>query len=99
MFNFPDEIVPAIKDAGIDVLVNGNNHIMDKKMDGIQRTIQILDDAGIYHTGAWTSAESRAIPLIVDVKGIKVGIISATYSLNGFAQHIDRSVSNSPYIY
>ncbi|MCK5128567.1 MAG: CapA family protein [Clostridiales bacterium] len=92
MFNFPDEIIPAVKDAGIDVLLNGNNHIMDKKIPGIQRTIQMLDDADIAHTGAWESAEARAKPLVIDVKGIKVGVISATYSLNGFAKHIDPDV-------
>lgn len=92
MFNFPDEIVPAIKDAGIDVLLNGNNHIMDKNITGINRTIDILDNAGMYHTGAWASPEARKIPLVIDVNGIKIGIISPTYSLNGFAQHIDPQV-------
>lgn len=88
MFNFPDEIIPAIKDAGIDVLLNGNNHIMDQKIQGIENTIDMLDAAGVSHTGAWKSLESRQIPLVIDVEGIKVGIISATYSLNGFEQHL-----------
>jgi len=89
MFNFPDEIVPAIQDAGIDVLLNANNHIMDKKISGIERTIDVLNAAGVYHTGVWKSMADRNNPLVIDVNGIKVGIVSATYSLNGFAKHIE----------
>ncbi len=92
LFNFPDEIVPALIDAGIDVLTNANNHIMDKKISGIVRTIDVLDEAGIYHTGVWKSPEDRNTPLVVDVNGIKVGIVACTYSLNGFARHIEPEV-------
>jgi poly-gamma-glutamate synthesis protein (capsule biosynthesis protein) len=92
LFNFPDEIVPAMKDAGIDVVLNGNNHIMDKGIAGIGRTIDVLDEAGMLHTGAWKSQEDRNAPLVIDVSGIKVGVVSATYSLNGFARHIDPEV-------
>lgn len=92
LFNFPDEIVPAIKDAGIDVVLNANNHIMDKGISGIERTIDVLDEAQIYHTGVWKSLKERSIPLVIDVNGIKVGVVSATYSLNGFEQHIEPEV-------
>ena len=92
MFNFPDEIAPAIKDAGIDVVLSGNNHIMDKGIAGIGRTVDVLEDSGVYHTGAWKSPEERQVPLVIDVNGIKVGVVSATYSLNGFEQHIEPEV-------
>ncbi len=91
-FNFPDEIVPAMQDAGIDVALNANNHIYDRKMEGLLRTLKVLDDSEMYHTGAWSSPEKRNKPLVIDVKGIKVGIVSATYSLNGFEKGIDDEV-------
>ena len=92
LFNFPDEIVPAVKDSGIDVLVTANNHAMDRDISGIKRTIDMLDAGEMLHTGTWKSPEDRAVPLIVDVKGIKVGIISATYSMNGFERRLEPEV-------
>ena len=91
-FNFPDEIVPALQDAGIDVILNGNNHIMDKGLPGVERTVDVLEAAGMYHTGAWKSNEARDTPLVIDAGGIKVGVVAPTYSLNGYAQHIDPEV-------
>jgi len=81
-FATPKELLPSLQSAGFDVLVNGNNHILDKEQAGLISTVSALDEFGIYHTGAWTSAESKNIPLVVDVKGIKIGIISVTCSLN-----------------
>ena len=92
LFNFPDEIVPAVKDSGIDVLVTANNHAMDRDVSGMERTIDMLDAGDMLHTGTWKSPEARAVPLIVDVKGIKVGIISATYSMNGFERRLEPEV-------
>ena len=92
MFSFPDEIVPACKDAGIDVLLTANNHAMDRDVAGMERTIDVLDAGGMLHTGTWKSPEARAVPMIVDVKGIKVGIISATYSMNGLERRLEPEV-------
>ncbi len=91
-FNFPDEIVPAMMDAGIDVALNANNHIFDRNMEGLARTLEVLDDYGMNHTGVWSSKSERNKPLVLDVSGIKVGIVSATYSLNGFEKGIDDEV-------
>lgn len=81
-FATPKEILFALKKAGFDVLLSGNNHILDKGQTGLVSTVNALDEADIHHTGAWTSLESKNIPLVVDVKGIKIGIISATSSVN-----------------
>lgn len=82
-FNFPDQIAEAIKNSGIDMVLNGNNHACDKNVEGLYRTLDILDEADVMHTGAWRSPEERAMPTVVEIQGIKIGIVSATYSLNG----------------
>ena len=92
MFNFPDEIVPAMMDAGIDVALNANNHVMDRMIEGLHRTIDVLDEAGMYHTGTWKSREDKNKPLVIDVNGVKVGIISATYSMNGLEKRLEPEV-------
>jgi len=81
-FATPKEILPALQNAGFDVLLSGNNHILDKGKDGLLATVNALDEADFYHTGAWDSLESMNTPLVIDVEGIKIGIISATCSLN-----------------
>ena len=40
--NFPDEFAESVKKAGIDLVTTANNHLLDKKIDGAMRTIDIL---------------------------------------------------------
>lgn len=81
-FNAPDSIIDTLKDVGFDFLSTANNHALDRKMPGLLRTLDVLDDKGIYHTGTARSNEERDTPLIIDVNGVKVGIIAATEIIN-----------------
>lgn len=83
-FNCPDELVETLKNSGFDVLTTANNHCLDRGIDGLKRTLDILDKAGIYHTGTFRNYEESAKKLIIDVKGIKVGILACTYGTNGY---------------
>ena len=91
-FNFPDEIASAIKNSGIDIVLNANNHASDKNPEGLARTLDVLDSVGLMHTGAWRSLEEKAEPMVVEIEGIKIGIVSATYSLNGREVYIDEDI-------
>ncbi|HIW24589.1 MAG TPA: CapA family protein [Firmicutes bacterium] len=82
-FNSPDAFADAIADAGFDVLTTANNHSMDKRMDGVLRTLDVLDERGIDHIGTYRSAEERENILIRDVNGIKIAFLSYTYGTNG----------------
>lgn len=79
-FNTPDELAAALKNAGFDVLTNSNNHSLDQGKDGLLRTISILEQNGFYHTGTFDSVESYNTPLIIDVKGVKIGVLSSAYA-------------------
>ncbi len=78
-FNSPDSLAESLKKAGFDVLTTCNNHSLDRGKDGLLRTLSVLDDVGLYHTGTFDSIESFNSPLIIDVKGIKVGILAGAY--------------------
>lgn len=93
-FNFPDQIAEAIKNSGIDMVLNGNNHACDKNVEGLYRTLDMLDAADVMHTGAWRNPEERAVPMVVDVQGIEIGIVSSTYSLNGREAYISEEILN-----
>ncbi|MDQ0193986.1 CapA family protein [Paenibacillus wynnii] len=82
IFKCPDELAPALKEAGFDVLVTANNHCMDHGSPGLIRTIQVLDRNGIYHTGTSKSFQESKKTLIQNVKGITIGILSYTSGTN-----------------
>ncbi len=81
MFNAPDELAPALKKAGFNLLITANNHCMDRGVNGIIRTLDVLDKNKLLHTGTFRSKE-EASPLIINVNEVKIGIIAYTYGTN-----------------
>ncbi|MBC8173736.1 MAG: CapA family protein [Chitinophagales bacterium] len=82
-FNTPDDYAEALKKAGFDFIITANNHSNDTGEKGILRTIQILKENNLSQTGTFTSQKDRDSIRILDVKGIKIGMIAFTYSTNG----------------
>lgn len=81
-FNSPDEVIDAIKYAGIDVLTTANNHSLDTGRDGLKRTVNTINEKGIDTVGTYAEVPDTRV-LLKDVKGIKLAIISYTESTNG----------------
>jgi len=79
-FNAPDELADAMKWAGIDVVNNMNNHSLDRDIRGFYRTREVLEDRGFDIIGTRSSEDDDRY-IIKDVKGIKVGIISYSYTM------------------
>lgn len=52
-FNAPDSLADAVKALGIDAVSTSNNHCLDRGYEGLVRTLQVLDDRGIAHTGTY----------------------------------------------
>lgn len=76
-FNSPDSLASAIADAGFDVAITANNHMMDTGFDGMQRTLEVLRNAGLVTTGSRYEGEKNYN--IVDVKGVKTAVVAYTY--------------------
>ncbi len=81
-FNSPDDYAESIKKIGFDFVVTANNHANDTGEKGILRTISVLDKTGLVHTGSFTSGADRDSIRIVNINGVKIGIIAYTYSTN-----------------
>lgn len=92
-FNTPDAFGEALKGAGFNLLTTANNHCMDKGVDGLNRTIGILDDLGIDHVGTYLTQEQRDTIFVKDVNGIKIAFLSYTYGTNGILPPTDYSVN------
>lgn len=89
-FKTPEELIPALKDAGFDVVTTANNHSLDGKEFGVVHTLEVLDKYGLEHTGtARDQLESEKI-LIVEREGIKLGILAYTYGTNGMEAAVDQ---------
>ena len=84
-FSSPDELVESAKNAGFDLFITANNHSLDRRQKGLERTIKILDEKDIIHTGTFNDNYSRAksYPLIIEKKGIRLAILNYTYGTNG----------------
>jgi poly-gamma-glutamate synthesis protein (capsule biosynthesis protein) len=83
LFNVPREILPALSYAGFNHLVFANNHTMDRQWQGMLNTLDNFREAGFSWTGAYATRECSFIPTIIDVEGIRVGVLAYTDSLNG----------------
>lgn len=82
-FNSPDEYCEAIKNAGFDFLVTANNHSMDTREAGLLRTIQVVKKQGLGYAGTYLNQQDHDSIRILDIKGIKLGILNYTYGTNG----------------
>ncbi|MGA4839005.1 CapA family protein [Streptomyces sp. G45] len=82
-FAVPPQITTAVKGVGYDQCSTASNHSIDHGAEGVTRTLDALDKAGLKHTGsARTEAESKK-PLITTVKGVKVAQLSYALNFNG----------------
>ena len=69
-------LMPVLDEAGIDGVTLGNNHILDAGTTGIEETMEHLDDAGIAHAGAGMDLAEAREPMVFDLGGMKVGVLS-----------------------
>ena len=82
-FNSPDAYCEALKDAGFDFLVTANNHSMDTREAGLLRTVEVIKKYNLGYAGTYSSKEDHDSLRILNIKGIKLGILNYTYGTNG----------------
>ena len=77
-FHVPDQILDTVKASGFDMVLFANNHTYDNGRHGLIRTQEQLAARGLPCIGTRldTSAKSYRI---VDVEGVKLGMLNYTY--------------------
>lgn len=84
-FNTPDALGYALKDAGFDLLSTSNNHSLDRRFPGLERTLNTLDEIGLAHVGTYRTQEEREENngiVIADCGGISIAFLAYSYGTN-----------------
>ena len=81
-FNAPPQLAAALRWAGYDACSTASNHSMDQGPAGVAATLKVMDTAGLRHPGMARNASEAAQSTIIDIRGLRVGLVSATYGLN-----------------
>ncbi len=85
MFCAHDNYVTALTDAGFDLMLSANNHILDRRDKGVLRTISAFESKGVSWIGVYRDAAHREqhLPFIRDINGFKIAFLNYTYGTNG----------------
>lgn len=76
VFKGAPESLPALRDAGFDIVGLANNHTLDMGVVGLMDTMEHLDAAGIPHVGAGSDDVEAFAPVILEARGVKVAYLS-----------------------
>jgi hypothetical protein len=82
-FNTPPALATAIRETGWRACSTAGTHSLDQGQTGVDDTIRALDQAGVAHTGTFSSAAAQQTPLIMTVKGVRVAFLAYTDITNG----------------
>lgn len=83
MFTVPAQITTDLAEIGYDGCTTATNHTMDAGSKGVVRTLDALQESGLFTTGSYRSKKEAQEQPILEVDGVKLGVITSTYSLNG----------------
>lgn len=81
-FSGPDAMADAIRGAGFNLVITANNHLYDRGLDGLLRTLSVFRDRGLPVIGTRASAEEPG-DVVVDLRGIRVGVAAYTFETTG----------------
>ncbi|HAK59558.1 MAG TPA: hypothetical protein DCO77_04135 [Nitrospiraceae bacterium] len=81
-FNAKPALLTSLKKAGVDVVSVANNHVMDKGVKGLERTLENIAKAGIVYTGAGSTKKKAAEIPYLEAGGFRVAFLGYTYTSN-----------------
>lgn len=74
-FHMDPNVVPVLKNIGIDVLSMANNHVGDWGRDAYIDTLARLEENEILHTGGGSTEADAEMPTIIEKYGMKIGFL------------------------
>lgn len=84
----------ALQEAGVDFVSLANNHVLDYGEEALLEMLERLDAAGIAHAGAGRNRIEAAAPALLDMDGLRIGVLAFTDNEPGWAAGDDRPGTN-----
>ena len=86
MFNYHPSLGADLVASGVDVVSTANNHSLDRRPLGIDRTLSAVDAVGLAHTGTRANGDTTS-PwyTITQQGGLNLAWLACTYATNGIA--------------
>ena len=91
-FNAPEAYLEAVRDCGVDFLTLANNHMLDRYGGGMKKTVTLVEQYGFDHGGANRSQKEKDRPVVVDVNGVRLGMLCYTEMTNDMEDHCEKYV-------
>ncbi|MGQ9779289.1 MAG: CapA family protein [Bacillota bacterium] len=82
-FHSPAAIAEALRWAGVDLVFTAHNHALDRGVEGVFRTIDHLDRAGLLHVGTARTPDPGARVVLREINGMRFAFLAYTTSTNG----------------
>ena len=84
-FSAPDDFLSAIQSAGFDIMLTANNHCVDTRRKGLERTLTMMDSLGMAHLGTYRTLDERerTYPYLIEKNGLRIVLLNFTYDTNG----------------
>ncbi|MBU3867844.1 CapA family protein [Streptomyces sp. 4503] len=82
-FKTPPQLASAVKRLGYDSCSTASNHTLDAGPEGVVRTLDAMDKAGLKHAGSARSAAESTRPTMMQAGGAKVAQLAYAYGTNG----------------
>ncbi|GAA4736518.1 CapA family protein [Nocardioides endophyticus] len=91
VFAAPRSIAPWVASMGWDACTTASNHSWDQGFDGVTTTAKLFEANDIPYIGTFRNEAERDQPVILTTAdGVEVGVVAATYGLNGFVTPDDQ---------
>ena len=84
-FSAPDDFLSAVQSAGFDIMLTANNHCVDTRRKGLERTLTMMDSLGMAHLGTYRTLDERQehYPYLIEKNGLRIILLNFTYDTNG----------------
>jgi len=83
LFNAPEQLAEALKNAGFGIVSTANNHSLDRRETGVLRTLEHVRAHGLVPVGTHASPEEAEEIRIITRHGIRMAFLAYTYGTNG----------------
>ncbi len=76
LFRMDPDAMPALKNAGLDIVSFANNHVGDYQRKAFLETLEHLKTNDILYAGAGHNITEARTPAIIEVQGVRVGYLA-----------------------